>query len=146
MSATPPAGIVRRAEVLSTPLNVAEILAAVADPRAGGVDVFIGAVRDHDGGRGVQQLTYTAHPSAAEQLARVCADVAARHDVIAVAAVHRVGELAIGDLAVVVACSAAHRDVCFAATRDLIDTLKQEVPIWKEQSFADGDVEWVATP
>lgn len=141
-----PATRVALARVLDEPLDVAAVLGAVSDPAAGGVDLFVGAVRNHDEGRDVSSLTYTAHPSAERRLREVCAAVAARHDVVRVAAVHRVGALAIGDLAVVVATSAAHRADCFAATRDLIDTLKSEVPIWKEQVFDDGRVEWVGTP
>jgi molybdopterin synthase catalytic subunit len=76
----------------------------------------------------------------------VCAAVAEEHDVHGVAAVHRVGRLEIGDLAVVVATTAAHRGDAFAASRALIDTLKSEVPIWKHQRFADGSTEWVGTP
>ncbi len=76
----------------------------------------------------------------------VCERVAAEHDVHGVAAVHRVGSLAIGDIAVVVATTAAHRGVAFDASRALIDTLKAEVPIWKHQRFTDGTDEWVGTP
>ena len=84
------------------PLSVDEVLAAVTDPAAGGVCLFVGTIRAEDDGRDVEGLGYSAHPSAAEALAAVCADVAARHDVIALAAVHRVGDLAVGDLATVV--------------------------------------------
>jgi molybdopterin synthase catalytic subunit len=91
-------------------------------------------------------LDYTAHPTAAATLRSVCEQVAERHPVHAIAAVHRVGELVIGDLAVVVAASAAHRGQAFDAARDLIDTLKAEVPIWKHQRFADGTEEWVGSP
>ena len=80
------------------------------------------------------------------RLREVCEEVAARHDVRAVAAVHRTGALAIGDIAVVVATSAAHRGQAFDASRDLIDTLKAHVPIWKHQRFTDGVEEWVGTP
>jgi molybdopterin synthase catalytic subunit len=76
----------------------------------------------------------------------VCARVAEQYDVQGVAAVHRVGSLAIGDAAVVVATATAHRGEAFDATRALIDTLKAEVPIWKHQRFADGSDEWVGTP
>ncbi len=137
---------VRLARIQSTPLDPVEVLAAVAHPNAGGVDLFVGAVRDHDSERGVLALDYSAHPSAEERLRRVCLEVAERHEVVALAAVHRVGPLKVGDLAVLVATSAPHRGACFAATRDLIDTLKAEVPIWKHQHFADGDQEWVGTP
>ncbi|MCL8024900.1 molybdenum cofactor biosynthesis protein MoaE [Nocardioides sp. BSK12Z-4] len=119
---------------------------ACDDEHAGGLTLFVGRVRDHDGGRGVDGLDYTGHPSALARLEDVCAEVAGRHGVSALAAVHRVGTLAIGDVAVVVAAAAAHRDVAFAASRDLIDTLKQQVPIWKHQRFSDGGEEWVGTP
>ncbi len=127
-------------------MDVAEVLEAVEDCGAGGVNVFIGKVRDHDGGRSVLGLDYSAHPTASERMREVCHLVAARHEVAALAAVHRVGSLQIGDVAVVVATSGAHRGDTFAATRDLIDTLKAEVPIWKRQRFDDGDQEWVGTP
>ena len=127
-------------------LDVAEVTAAVADRAAGGLNVFVGAVRDHDGGRDVVGLEYSAHPTAQARLAEVAAEVAAEFDVVAVAAIHRVGALRIGDLAVVSAVSAAHRDTAFAASRALIDRLKERVPIWKHQLFADGTEAWVDTP
>lgn len=137
---------VRLIAVRDEPLDVAEVTAAVSDDRAGGLNVFVGAVRDHDGGQEVVELEYSAHPTAADRLAEVAAEVAAEFDVIAVAAVHRVGTLRIGDLAVVSAVSAAHRGEAFEASRALIDRLKQRVPIWKHQRFADGTEEWVDTP
>jgi molybdopterin synthase catalytic subunit len=140
------AGAVRLVAVRDEPLDVAEVTAAVADPAAGGLNVFVGAVRDHDGGQDVVGLEYSAHPSAVDRLAEVAAEVAAEFDVVAVAAVHRVGTLAIGDLAVISAVSAAHRDAAFEASRALIDRLKQRVPIWKHQRFADGTEEWVDSP
>ena len=138
--------IVRLVDIRDTPLDVAEVLASVADERAGGETLFVGRVRDHDGGRDVVALDYSAHPTALARLREVCEQVASRHEVHALAAVHRTGALAIGDLAVVVAASAAHRGQAFDASRDLIDTLKAEVPIWKHQRFTDGDDEWVGTP
>jgi molybdopterin synthase catalytic subunit len=137
---------VRLVAVRDEPLDVAEVTAAVADPAAGGLNVFVGAVRDHDGGHDVRRLEYSAHPTAEQRLAEVAAEVAAEFDVVAVAAVHRVGVLAVGDLAVVSAVSAAHRGSAFEASRALIDRLKQRVPIWKHQVFADGTEEWVDTP
>jgi molybdopterin synthase catalytic subunit len=108
--------------------------------------LFVGAVRDHDEAKSVAHLDYTAHPTASDRLREVVEAVAARHPVTAVAAVHRVGLLEIGDLAVVVAAAAAHRGQAFDAARDLIDDLKATVPIWKHQVFADGQEEWVGTP
>jgi molybdopterin synthase catalytic subunit len=131
------------AELRENELSVDEVLKAVADPAAGGIVLFTGVVRDHDHGRDVRQLSYSAHPTAAEQLRRVCAEVAGAHDVTAIAAVHRVGDLAIGDLAVVVAVSCPHRAEAFIACRALIDQLKETVPVWKHQLFGDGESEWV---
>eukprot|EP01032_Pedospumella_encystans_P004003 gene4003-4736_t len=105
-------------------------MAVLDDPTDGGVTVFVGRVRDHDGGKGVQGLDYSAHPTALERLRTVCEQVAADHPVHGVAAVHRVGHLDIGDIAVIVATAAAHRGQAFDASRALIDTLKAEVPIW----------------
>lgn len=135
--------VIRLAELRETPLSVDEVYGAVTDPSAGGIAVFAGAVRDHDHGKPVTSLSYSAHPSAADELRSVCQRVAARHDLHAVAAVHRVGDLFIGDLAVVVAVSSAHRATAFDACRELIDDLKSTVPIWKHQSFTSGDGEWV---
>lgn len=138
--------MIRLLDLRGTPLSVDEVLAAVADPAAGGVVSFTGLVRDLDGGRAVVSLEYSAHPSALEALRAVAQQVVAELPVVAVAAVHRVGLLEVGDLAVVVAASAAHRGQAFEAARRLIDDLKATVPIWKHQVFADGEQEWVGTP
>ena len=138
--------VVRLVDLRDTALDVAEVLAAVADRRAGGVDVFVGNVRDHDHDHDVTGLEYSAHPTALDRLQDVVRRVAEEYDVVAVAAVHRTGSLAIGDAAVVVATAAVHRGEAFAASRALIDELKATVPIWKHQLFADGSDEWVGTP
>jgi molybdopterin synthase catalytic subunit len=135
--------VVRLAELRDRPLSVDEVHAAVADPRAGGIALFAGTVRDHDGGREVTRLAYSAHPSAVAELRVIAEKVAADFDVRALAAVHRVGELAVGDLAVVVAVACPHRGEAFEACRTLIDNLKHGVPIWKYQQFSDGTSEWV---
>lgn len=137
--------VIRLAELREAPLSVDEVRAAVADAGAGGIVVFAGTVRDHDHGRGVTRLSYSAHPSAVAELRRVAEKVAASFEVRALAAVHRVGELAIGDLAVVTAVACPHRAEAFDACRMLIDELKQTVPIWKQQWFADGGSEWVGS-
>jgi molybdopterin synthase catalytic subunit len=134
---------IRLAELRDTPLSVDEVLGAVSDPAAGGVAMFVGAVRDHDHGQDVTRLGYTAHPSAATELRRVAEKVAASFSATAVAVVHRVGDLAIGDLAVVVAVSCPHRGEAFDACRALIDELKRSVPIWKHQQYSDGGSDWV---
>ncbi len=137
---------VRLTGLRDTALSVDEVLDALGDAAAGGLTLFVGRVRDHDQGKGVVGLDYTAHPSALDKLTEVCERIADTHDVLAVAAVHRVGRLGIGDAAVVLATAAAHRGEAFAASKDLIDTLKAEVPIWKHQVFSDGTDEWVGSP
>ncbi|MGH8827185.1 MAG: molybdenum cofactor biosynthesis protein MoaE [Jiangellaceae bacterium] len=138
--------VVRLLGVRSEPLSVDEALAAVADPAAGGTCVFIGTVRDIDDGRDVTGLAYEAHPRVEDTLRAVVDKVIADVPVRAVAAVHRVGELGIGDIAVIVAVAAEHRQEAFAACRRMIDDLKREVPIWKHQVFDDGTDEWVGAP
>ncbi|QIK75664.1 molybdenum cofactor biosynthesis protein MoaE [Nocardioides piscis] len=137
---------VRLVDLREEPLDVGEVVNALDDPAAGGLTLFVGRVRDHDGGQGVTSLDYSAHPTALRRLRAVCDQVVAEHEVHGVAAVHRVGHLDIGDIAVIVATTASHRDVAFTASRALIDTLKAQVPIWKHQRFADGDEEWVGLP
>ena len=137
-------GAVRLAELRTDPLDPAEVLAAVTDDAAGGTNLFVGTVRDHDHGASVSHLDYSAHPAADARLRELCGEIAAAYDAVAVAALHRTGRLAIGDIAVVVAVSAAHRGSAYDASRTLIDRLKTEVPIWKHQVFADGTDEWGA--
>jgi molybdopterin synthase catalytic subunit len=139
-------GVIRLLGVREEPLSVDEVFAAVTDPGAGGIALFVGTVRERDGGRGVTGLGYTAHPSVLDDLRAVAEEVVAAHPVRALAAVHRVGDLAVGDLAVVVGVSCPHRGDAFAAARMLIDELKSRVPIWKHQVFDDGGDEWVGLP
>ena len=136
----------RLVDLRETPLDIGEVVAALDDDASGGLTLFVGRVRDHDGGKGVDGLDYSAHPTARAKLAEVCVRVAEEYDVQGVAAVHRTGSLAIGDIAVIVATTAAHRGEAFTASRALIDTLKAEVPIWKHQRFGDGTEEWVGSP
>ena len=138
--------VIRLIAVRESELSVDEVRAAVADPAAGGIALFAGAVRDSDHDRGVSGLSYSAHPSAVGELRRVAEVIAEKYPVIGIAAVHRVGDLAIGDLAVVLAVSCPHRAEAFDACRDLIDILKASVPICKHQRFDDGTAEWVGTP
>jgi len=140
------AATVRLAALREEPLSVDEVVDAVRDPAAGGLVVFVGTVRDNDSDRAVDRLDYEAHPQAEDKLREVAEAVAARHPAVAIAATHRVGSLAIGDIAVVVGASCPHRAEAFAAARELIDELKATVPIWKHQLFSDGEEEWVGTP
>ncbi|GAA4565325.1 molybdenum cofactor biosynthesis protein MoaE [Planotetraspora kaengkrachanensis] len=135
--------VIRLLGIRDTPLSVDEVLGAVGDHAAGGTALFVGTVREQDHGRPVRLLSYSAHPSAADVLRRVAEKVAADYPVTALAAVHRVGDLELGDIAVIVAVACPHRGEAFEASRRLIDDLKQEVPIWKHQEFTDGDAEWV---
>ena len=137
--------VVRLIDVRAAELSVDEVRAAVADPVAGGIALFAGAVRDSDHDRQVTGLSYSAHPSAVGELRRVAEVIAEKFRVTGIAAVHRVGDLAIGDLAVVVAVSSPHRAEALDACRALIDELKATVPIWKHQRFADGASEWVGS-
>lgn len=138
--------VIRLLDLRETALDAAEVLAAVDDPSAGGVNLFVGVVRDHDGGESVDRLDYSAHPSALDRLREVADGVVRDFEVVALAAVHRTGTLHVGDTAVLVAASAAHRGQAYDASRALIDRLKAEVPVWKHQVFADGHDEWVGTP
>jgi molybdopterin synthase catalytic subunit len=142
----PVSGIVVMAEVLDVPLDLAAHEKAVSESRAGAVVTFQGVVRDHDHGRGVTLLEYEGHPSAGDVLRQVAAEIAAEPDVYAVAVSHRIGTLAIGDVALVAAVSTAHRGAAFAACARLVDEVKARLPIWKRQVFTDGTEEWVNCP
>ena len=138
--------VVRLIAIRESELSVDEVRKAVADPAAGGIALFAGAVRDSDHDQGVSGLSYSAHPSAEAELCRVAELIADKFPVLGLAAVHRVGDLQIGDLAVVAAVACAHRGAAFDACRELVDVLKASVPIWKHQRFTDGTSEWVGTP
>ncbi|HTR70852.1 MAG TPA: molybdenum cofactor biosynthesis protein MoaE [Mycobacteriales bacterium] len=126
-----------------TALSVDEVIAAVSGAGVGGTAVFLGTVRDHDHDKQVAALEYSAHPSASAELERVVAEVGRSVPGVSLAAVHRVGSLQVGEIAVVVAAGAPHRHEAFAAARLLVDRVKAEVPLWKHQTFADGSQEWV---
>jgi molybdopterin synthase catalytic subunit len=134
---------IRQVGISETPLDVAEVLRLVSEPEVGGIALFVGTVRNRDHDTDVVSLDYTQHPSAADVLTRCAEETADQHDVLAIALEHRVGHLEIGDIAVVVAVGAVHRGEALAACAHLINTLKAEVPIWKEQHFTSGDSEWV---
>jgi molybdopterin synthase catalytic subunit len=139
--------VVRLIAIRDTELSVDEVRAAVAGPGAGGISLFAGAVRDSDHDQGVTGLSYSAHPSAEAELRRVAGLVAEKFkSVLGIAVVHRTGDLAIGELAVVAAVACPHRSDAFDACRELVDVLKASVPIWKHQRFTDGTSEWVGTP
>ena len=129
--------------VLDTPLSVLDVTAAVCAPEIGGVDVFVGLVRDHNDGRAVTRLEYHAYVSMAEkEMARIGAEIAREMPGVRLAASHRIGSLVVGELAVVCAAGAVHRGEAFAACRALIDRIKHRVPIWKREHGPDGPY-WV---
>jgi molybdopterin synthase catalytic subunit len=129
--------------VLETPLDVAAASAAVSAPEIGGIDLFLGAVRDHNDGRPVTLLEYHAYVSMAEkEMQRIAAEIAAELPGVRLAALHRIGSLVVGDLAVVCAAGAAHRGEAFRACRLLIDRIKERVPIWKREHGPAGPY-WV---
>jgi molybdopterin synthase catalytic subunit len=142
----PPARRIEHVLVTADPVNVGALERRVADAAAGAVVSFAGVVRDHDGGRAVTMIEYEGHPSAQAVLEEVAADVAARTDVDALAVAHRIGPLQVGEAALVVAVSAAHRQEAFAAAALLVDEVKLRLPVWKRQVFGDGTDEWVACP
>lgn len=143
----------------SEPISLETALREVGAADCGAVVGFSGVVRDHDGGKGVLSLSYSAHPSAEEVLQGVLSEVLREFAPVGQAdgeqlvdggslriwAAHRVGELSIGDPALVCAVAAAHRGLAFEVCSALVDRIKARVPIWKEQFFSDGSVEWVGS-
>jgi molybdopterin synthase catalytic subunit len=137
---------IREVGISESPLNVDLALRVVSGPAVGGIALFVGTVRNSDHGADVVSLDYTQHPSALDVLTKCAEQTADQHDVLAIAVQHRVGHLEVGDIAVVVAVGAVHRGEALAACAHLINTLKAEVPIWKEQHFASGESQWVGLP
>lgn len=128
--------------IVEKPIDVDAVRSVVETDAAGAVVEFNGIVRNHDGGRSVLSLDYQAHPDAGVVLAECCRAIEAETGV-AVAAVHRVGALQIGDVALYAVAASAHRAEAFAACAALVDRIKHTVPIWKRQHFTDGSSEWV---
>jgi molybdopterin synthase catalytic subunit len=138
--------LVVRAALTDQPISLAEHQELVSHQAAGAVVGFVGMIRDHDNGRRVVKLEYSAHPSAADVIAEVVADVAAQSaGTRAIAASHRIGVLQIGEAALVAAVAADHRQVAFATCAELVDAIKERLPVWKRQIFADGTDEWVGS-
>jgi molybdopterin synthase catalytic subunit len=127
-----------------TPFDTASERAKLLDDRVGGFASFEGWVRDHNDGRPVNGLRYEAYAALAEaEGGRVLTEALSKFDILDARCVHRVGDLAIGELAVWVGVSAAHRDAAFAACRYVIDEVKSRVPIWKHERYVDGDAGWL---
>jgi MoaE-MoaD fusion protein len=130
--------------VVEHPLSPEAVASLVDDPRAGGIVIFSGVVRNETGGRPVKFLEYEAHAPMAEAKMREIGEAARARwpQVRRVAMLHRVGRLEIGEASVLIAVSAAHRGEAFDACEYAIDTLKRTVPVWKKEHFEDGEV-WV---
>jgi molybdopterin synthase catalytic subunit len=126
------------------PIDTAALLHYVSSPRAGAVVLFLGTVREFTGGRRTVALDYECYPEMAEKkLAELRDEARRRWPLVACAIVHRLGHLELGEASVAVATSAPHRDDALAAGKWLIDTLKEVVPIWKQENWEDGTKEWV---
>ena len=137
---------VLRAALTDQPILLAEHEELVSHQAAGAVVGFVGMIRDHDGGRQVLRLEYSAHPSAEQVIADVLADIAAQSQGgRAIAASHRVGVLQIGEAALVAAVAADHRRAAFETCAQLVEAIKAQLPVWKHQFFADGTDEWVGS-
>jgi molybdopterin synthase catalytic subunit len=133
-----------RFRLSETPFDTATLRAGLLDARVGGYASFEGWVRDHNDGRAVHGLRYEAYAALAQREGEAILDEAlAEFGILDAACVHRTGDLAIGELAVWVGVTAAHRDAAFAACRYVIDEVKSRVPIWKHERYADGDTGWL---
>jgi molybdopterin converting factor subunit 1 len=133
----------RHVQLLATPLSLDRCVAAVSGPGMGGIVTFTGMVRRHSRGVVVERLEYEAFaPMAVREMTRLCDEIEAEVPGTRLAVEHRVGTLAIGDIAVVIAAAAPHRAEAFTACRAMIDRLKDRVPIWKKEVGEDG-AEWV---
>jgi molybdopterin synthase catalytic subunit len=135
------------AAVEPPPINPAQLSGLVSRPEAGAVSLFIGIVRNHDplASQEVVGLHYSAHPSAADELRRIVAEALSERDpddACAVAAVHRTGELVVGDTAFAVAVSAPHRALAFSVCEHIVERVKAGLPVWKQQFEADGSYRW----
>ncbi len=131
-------------EVTSSPIDLQSLVERVRSDTDGAIVLFCGVVRNHDAGRAVVGLTYESYEGmAAEKLKEICEEVASQFEVGDIAVTHRVGELGIGEASVGIAVAAPHRDAAYKASREVIERLKREVPIWKREHFADGEDVWL---
>lgn len=134
----------KRFALADSPIDAAPLRARLQSPHAGALATFEGWVRDHHAGRAVLGLRYEAYASLAEaEGERLLAEAVARFGIVDAACVHRVGELDVGEMAVWVGASAAHRGPAFEACRWIIDEVKARVPIWKHERYADGGADWL---
>ena len=137
-----PTARVVRAEVTESPISVTELADAVQDAAAGAVVTFEGVVRNHDAERAVTGIGYSCHPTAAQVVEQIAQDVAQQGRVRALGVVHRVGDLSVGEAALAVAVSSDHRAEAFAVCSQIVEEVKERLPVWKRQTFTDGSSQW----
>ena len=137
-----PTARVVRAEVTEAPISVTELADAVQDAAAGAVVTFEGVVRNHDAERAVTGIGYSCHPTAGQVVKQIAQDVAQQGRVRALGVVHRVGDLSVGEAALAVAVSSDHRAEAFAACSQIVEEVKERLPVWKRQTFTDGSSQW----
>ncbi len=131
-------------DLVTSPIDTESVLAHVSSPEAGAVVLFLGTTRQFTGGRETASLDYECYADMARaKLAELEAEARRRWSIVECALIHRVGHLEIGEASVAVAVSTAHRQAAFEAGQWLIDTLKQVVPIWKQENWSDGTAQWV---
>lgn len=140
--AEPDSEVIIHTGVVEEELDIAAITAAVDDPRCGGVVTFLGVVRNHDAGMDVHAIDYSAHPLAAQTLQEIAEEAARTYPVGRIEAWHRIGRLHVGDAAIVIAVSAAHRAEAYEANRMIIEAVKKRLQIWKRQELTDGSQHW----
>lgn len=128
-------------EIVSTSIDVQQVLQSVEDPSVGGINMFIGTTRNHSNGKAVVALEYEAYaPMALKMMHRIADEAKAKFRITAISIVHRAGRVEIGEASVVIAVSSSHRKEGFEACRYAIDALKKDVPIWKKEFFANGEI------
>jgi molybdopterin synthase catalytic subunit len=131
--------------IVTAPIDVAAVAAAVSHRGAGALATFVGTVRDHHEGRAVTRIDYEVHaPMAEAVLARIAAEVTDRWPDVRLACVHRHGLVELGEASVAIACAAPHRAEAFAACRHVIERIKQDLPVWKREFHPDGSATWAA--
>lgn len=132
-----------RADLVEEAIDLAALTADVADATCGAMLLFLGTVRDHHQGRGVDGIRYDAYrPMAVKALDEIAADLEARYPGLRIRIVHRIGEVPVGQVSVAIAVASPHREVSYIASREALERLKREVPIWKLERYEDGDFRW----
>ena len=133
-----------RCRITEAPIDEAGVRARVATPESGAIVVFLGVVRNHAEGRAVRSLEYEAYPPMAERkMEEIAEEAEARWPIHRIAVVHRIGHLEIGEASIAIAVSSAHRRDAFEACAYMMDRIKEDVPIWKKEHWADGEAHWV---